>query len=79
MHRASCHGMDRRANGSRQIDAVMKIPAISVDTRTEGRIHFVWRGGFVEGPEEVSRVSSAQKILFDENLLSSLLIFHLPF
>ena len=34
MHHASRHGMDRRADASRQVYAVMKIPTIRVDTRT---------------------------------------------
>ena len=52
MHHAIRHGMDRRANGSGQIDAVVEVPAIRVDARTEGRVHFVRRDALVEGPDE---------------------------
>jgi hypothetical protein len=53
-------GMDRCAKGSGQIDAVMEVPAIGVDTRTEGRVHLVWRGGaLAEGPDEVTGTLSA--------------------
>ena len=47
-------GMDRCTNRSGQVDAVMEIPAISVNTRTEGRVHFVGRGAVAEWPDEVT-------------------------
>jgi hypothetical protein len=37
----------------REVDAVVEIPAISVDTRTEGGVHFVERWAVAEGPDEV--------------------------
>jgi len=54
MYDAIRDGMDRRANGSRQVDAVVEVPPVSVDTRSEGRVHFVWRGTtLAERPDEV--------------------------
>jgi hypothetical protein len=55
------HRMDRRAHSSRQVEAVMEVPAISIDTRPEGCVQLVWRGGaLAEGPEEVRGALSAR-------------------
>jgi hypothetical protein len=51
MHYGVRHGMDRRADGSGEVDAVMKVPAISVNPRPEGRIHLVRLGRRAEGPD----------------------------
>jgi hypothetical protein len=52
MHHATRHRMDRCANGSGQIDAVVEIPAIGVDPRTIGRVHFIRRVAPAERPDE---------------------------
>ncbi len=52
IYRAVCHGIDRCANGRWQIDAVMEVPAISVNARTVGGVHLVWCGGLTHRPDE---------------------------
>ena len=52
--------MDRCANGSGQIDAVVEVPAISVDARTEGRVHLVRRVGLLLRGQMKERASSAE-------------------
>jgi len=49
MHHAIHHGMDQRTNGSGQIDAIVEIPAISIDTQPEGRVYLVRYGALAEG------------------------------
>jgi hypothetical protein len=53
--------MDWRAGGSGQIDAVMEIPAVGVDPRTEGRVHLVRHEAPAEGPDEVSLVLNTSR------------------
>ena len=78
MHRAICHSVDGCAEGGGEVDAVVEVPAISIDTRAEGRVHLVWRSStLAEGPDEETSVPARKKTFFDERrLFSSLLIFH---
>ena len=79
MHRAICHSVDGCAEGGGEVDAVVEVPAISIDTRPEGRVHLVWRSStLAEGPDEETSVLRAKKTFFDERRLVLLLIFHVP-
>src|SRR5262245_30437560 len=59
MHHATRHRMDRRANGGGEIDAVVEVPLIGVDPRTEGRVHLIRHEAPAEGPDEMRLVLSA--------------------
>src|SRR4030095_9588958 len=62
MHHAISHGMDRHADRTGQVDAVVEVPAIRVDTWTVGRVHLIRRGGAVaERPDEATGALSAKR------------------
>src|ERR671919_3012636 len=62
MHHAISHGMDRRADRTVQVDAVVEVPAIRVDTRAIGRVHLIRRVGAVaERPDEATGALSAKR------------------
>ena len=68
IYHAVCHDIDRCANGRRQVDAVMEVPTVSIDTRTVGGIHFVWRSGFVEGANEMKDALGLNKSFWARDL-----------
>src|SRR4030095_1050310 len=74
MHDATCHGMNQGADGGRQIDAVVEIPAISVDTRDV----FISSGvsGLSPRGQMKESVPCALEDTFRRESPVSLLIFH---
>src|SRR3954470_12505746 len=53
MNRARRPGKNRRTHRRRQIDAVMEVPAVSVNARTVRRVHLIRCGRPAQRPHEV--------------------------
>src|SRR6266542_3219220 len=59
MYHSISHRKHSSTSGGRQVDAVMEVPTISIDTWSEGCIHLVWCGTLAKGPDEVGGEVSA--------------------
>src|SRR5262249_14200245 len=71
VHRTICYGMDRRANRSGQVDAVMEVPAIGVDARAVRRVHLIGCCGLAKWPNKICRhfvlLSSPHPMRFEDS------------